>query len=100
VAITLCEIQLWQDDKRGWGDAGIASAVFKQPPPPPNAVGACASGADPNRAADPRQSRGPYATVDDFTLTVLYKAMADAYKTNRLPRYKADSRLPNGFDPS
>ncbi len=66
VAITLCEIRLWQDDKRGWGDAGIASAVFRQPPPPPNVVGACLSGADPKRTANPYAN--PYATVGDKAL--------------------------------
>lgn len=69
VAITLCEIKLWQDDKRGWGDAGIASAVFREPPPPPNAVGACASGVDRTRASDK-----PYSRVPDETLKELAKA--------------------------
>lgn len=70
VAITLCEIKLWEDDKRGWGDAGIVNAVFKEPPPPPNVIGVCGSGADPTRAQN-----NPYATVGDKTLASLRHAL-------------------------
>lgn len=77
VAITLCEIKLWQDDQRGWGDAGIASAVFRQPPPPPNAVGACASAADPRLAAG-KLKDNPYGNVGDRTLERLLKATSEA----------------------
>jgi hypothetical protein len=77
VAITLCEIRLWQDDKRGWGDAGIASAVFRQPPPAPNTFGACASGADPKLTAN------PYATVGNQTLVDLSVSISEALRQVR-----------------
>lgn len=80
VAITLCEIKLWQDDKRGWGDAGIASAVFREPPPPPNVVGACASGADPNLGKG-----NPYAAVSNETLRALFDSMLAAEKQIKDP---------------
>jgi hypothetical protein len=85
IAITLCEIRLWQDDKRGWGDAGIVNAVFKEPPPPPNVVGACGSGADPMRAGG-----NAYATVGDKTLESLRDALLVATAQVIDPATKAD----------
>jgi hypothetical protein len=84
VAISLCEIKLWQDDKRGWGDAGIAGAVFKEPPPPPNAVGACASGADPMRAGG-KAKDNPYGNVGDTTLELLLQQTRDAAAKEKDP---------------